>query len=87
MTQPGETTGMSAWDHLRVLLEHTDPRIVDAIFCEYRFDPGAVLERYREMGAAPVALDLDKIKEKGYQIIRGDVLKTDVRSATIRKAH
>ena len=77
MTQPGETTGMSAWDHLRVLLEHTDPRIVDAYFVNTASIPDVVLERYREMGAAPVALDLDKIKEKGYQIIRGDVLKTD----------
>ena len=32
MTQPGETTNMSAWEHLKVLLDHTDPRIVDACF-------------------------------------------------------
>ncbi len=77
MTQPGETTGMSAWDHLRVILEHTDPRIVDACFVDTAPISAAVLERYREMGAGPVSQDLEKIKEKGYQIIRGDVLKAD----------
>src|SRR3989338_1643242 len=29
MTQPGETDGFSAYDHLRTLVEHTDPRLVD----------------------------------------------------------
>ncbi|MCM8775386.1 MAG: YvcK family protein, partial [Candidatus Omnitrophica bacterium] len=29
MTQPGETDHYDAWDHLRVLIEHTDPRVVD----------------------------------------------------------
>lgn len=77
MTQPGETTGMSAWDHLRVLLEHTDPRIVDACFVNTAPIPQDALARYREMGSAPVALDLDKIRDKGYQIVRGDVLKVD----------
>ncbi|HOW58476.1 MAG TPA: YvcK family protein [Candidatus Omnitrophota bacterium] len=77
MTQPGETAGMSAWDHLRVLLDHTDPRIIDACFVNTTPISEAMLQRYYEKGAAPVKLDLEKIEEKGYQIIKGNVIKMD----------
>lgn len=77
MTQPGETSGMSAWDHLRVLLDHTDPRILDACFANTAPISKLMLQRYHEQGATPVKLDLEKIEEKGYQIIKGDVVKMD----------
>ncbi len=77
MTQPGETDQFSAWDHLKVLLEHTDPRIVDACFVNVQEVPAQMLEKYQEKGALPVVLDLDKIKEKGYEVIEGEILKID----------
>jgi len=77
MTQPGETTNMSAWEHLKVLLDHTDPRIVDACFVNTTPISGEMLKRYQEKGASPVTLDLEKIQEKGYQIIKGDVVKME----------
>ncbi len=75
MTQPGETTGMSAWDHLNVILDHTDPRLVDACFVNTAVIPPAMLERYAKQGALPVKLDIEKIREKGYRVIQGDVLQ------------
>jgi uncharacterized cofD-like protein len=75
MTQPGETTGMTAWDHLNVILDHTDPRIVDACFVNTAVIPETMLRRYEKQGAMPVKLDTEKIREKGYRIIQGDVLQ------------
>ena len=75
MTQPGETTGMSAWEHLSVILEHTDPRIVDACFMNTAVISPPMLERYASQGATPVKLDIEKIREKGYRVIQGDVLQ------------
>ncbi len=77
MTQPGETTGFTAADHLDVLINHTDPRIIDACFVNTQDIPDETLVRYRENGAVPVRLDLEKIGEKGYQVIQGEVLKVD----------
>lgn len=77
MTQPGETDGFSAWDHLRVLIEHTDPRVVDAVFVNVQEIPESLIEKYHEKGAETVRLDLDIIREKGYAIIEGRILKTD----------
>ena len=36
--------------------------------------PAAMLERYAKQGAMPVKMDIEKIREKGYRIIQGDVL-------------
>ena len=77
MTQPGETDHFSAWDHLRVLLEHTDPRIVDACFVNVTHIPPSMVGKYAQKGAKPVVLDLDRIREKGYEVIEGEILKID----------
>ena len=77
MTQPGETDDMSAWDHVRMLLEHTDPRILNACFVNASNIPEAMIAKYREKGARPVELDLDMIRSKGYEIVEGEMLHVD----------
>lgn len=77
MTQPGETDNFSAWDHLKVLLEHTDPRIVDACFANVSDIPAEMIDKYKEKGAEPVKRDFDVIRQKGYKIIEGEILKTN----------
>jgi uncharacterized cofD-like protein len=77
MTQPGETDGMSAWDHLRVLLEHTDPRIIDACVSHNQEIPASLIDKYAEKGATAVLQDLDVIREKGYEVVQDEILKFD----------
>ena len=77
MTQPGETSGFSAYDHFRVLVEHTDPRLIDACLVNVKPVPPTMIGKYEEKGAGLVRLDLDLIREKGYHIIQGSVLKVD----------
>ncbi|MBI4115886.1 MAG: YvcK family protein [Candidatus Omnitrophica bacterium] len=77
MTQPGETDNFSAYDHLRVLLEHTDPRLIDVCVVNTHEVSSAMIAKYREKGAGLVRLDLDLVREKGYEIVTGPVLKVD----------
>lgn len=77
MTQPGETDGYSAYDHLRVLIEHTDPRLVDSCVVNVYTVPSIMIDKYREKGAVLVRLDLDLIREKGYEVLEGALLKVD----------
>ena len=77
MTQPGETEGYTAYDHLRVLISHTDPAITDACFVNTQPIPKIVLDRYRETNSYPVDVDLAKIREQGYEIVGGEILKID----------
>ncbi len=77
MTQPGETDSFSAYDHLRVLIEHTDPRLVDVCVVNVSTIPPTMVEKYREKGQEMARLDLNMIREKGYEVIEGSLLKVD----------
>jgi uncharacterized cofD-like protein len=55
MTQPGETVGYTAADHLKALEDHAGPAIVDVMLVNSAPVPEAVRERYRREGAEPVA--------------------------------
>ncbi len=77
MTQPGETDHYSAYDHLHALISHTDPRIVDTCFVSTEDVPGWILDRYKEKESFPVELDIARIRERGYEVLTGNMLKLD----------
>jgi uncharacterized cofD-like protein len=75
MTQPGETDGFTASDHLRVLLEHTDPNLVDACLVnDAVVSNEEALNRYHKENSYPVAADGDRIKAMGIKVIAADLL-------------
>ncbi len=65
MTQPGETTGYSAADHLRALIEHAGGNLFH--YGVFNTEPlsAELLRRYAAEGAEPVANDLDAIQALG----------------------
>ncbi|MFH0763290.1 MAG: YvcK family protein [Candidatus Omnitrophota bacterium] len=73
MTQPGETDGFSASDHVRVLLKHTSPRILDYCLLNIAEVPQGVLKRYAEENSYPVINDSKKIEGMGYRAIEDDI--------------
>lgn len=77
MTQPGETDGHTAHDHVQALISHTDPRIADACFVSTQSIPKAVLARYKEKLSFPINLDTARIRERGYEVLMGDLLRVD----------
>ncbi len=77
MTQPGETERYSAYDHIQALISHTDARIIDACFISTQLIPKSLLARYRETNSYPVELDIARIRERGYEIVDGSILKLD----------
>jgi len=75
MTQQGETDSFSASDHLRVLLEHTGPQLVDACLINNAVVSNEeALNRYRNENAYPVAADVERIKAMGVKVIAEDLL-------------
>ncbi len=77
MTQPGETEQYSVYDHLEALISHTDPRIVDACIVNMQSAPEEILVKYKEQGSYPAKLDIDRIRERGYEVVAGELLKLD----------
>jgi uncharacterized cofD-like protein len=68
MTQPGETDGFRASDHIQALIEHVGPGLVDgAVVNSQTPRSEELLSRYLEEGAVPVAADVDRIRQMGVE--------------------
>ena len=74
MTQPGETDGYTASDHLRALMNHTSTRAVDACLINDGLVPEDALQRYRHENSFPVKPDVDDLKELGCRVVATDLL-------------
>ena len=59
VTQPGQTDGFGAEDHLRAILQCTGEGVVDYALFNSQFPSEDILDRYRREGAAPVLPDPD----------------------------
>ena len=67
MTQPGETTGYTAADHLRALIEHSGRNFFHYALLNTRPLPSELIRRYASEGAEPVANDLEAIRALGVE--------------------
>ena len=77
MTQPGETDGFNASDHIRALLSHSHPRIFDYCIVNSGAIPESILKRYALEQSAPVTADVKTIKNMGYRVISENIVAID----------
>lgn len=79
MTQPGESDAMTASEHVNAILDHVDPRAIDAVLVNTGVPSEAALARYRESGQILVEADIDRIRNRGVRTIGGNLVsETDV---------
>ncbi|MDD5238558.1 MAG: YvcK family protein, partial [Candidatus Omnitrophica bacterium] len=80
MTQPGETDGYSACDHIKVMIKHSHPRILDYCIVNTGEIPSEVLNRYANQNSYLVVNDRKKIENMGYRVIEDDfgIVENDV---------
>ncbi len=76
MTQPGETTGYSAYDHLKVVYDHIGKQIFDYTIVNRNGSRKDLLEKYAEEGAYPVENDMDKLRKLNIEIVEGKLIQT-----------
>lgn len=83
MTQPGETDGYSALAHVRAIVDHVGPGVVDYIVMNSETISAAAERRYRLEGARPVPPDEGGIRRLGLRpvlrplISRNDLVRHD----------
>jgi uncharacterized cofD-like protein len=77
MTQPGESRGYSAADHVRALHQHAGRRLFNHIVLNTRPLSPALLNRYAAEHAAPVELDLDAVRKLGVKPLCANLLIED----------
>ena len=79
MTQPGETDGFAASDHVRALEMHARMRIFSHVLVNTRQPDSKLLDKYRKTGSVLVEPDIDRLKADGYRTLPGDYInETDV---------
>ena len=77
-TQPGETDGFTASEHLGALRTHLPDLSVDAILCNSAPFPAPLLENYGRFDAEPVRVDAEKLSASGCRLIHSDLLAADL---------
>jgi len=79
MTQPGETDGFSASDHVKAIAKHTDYRVFNYVLVNQEKPSTDLLDKYAREGQFYVEPDAAAIREMGYRPIVGNYIsQTDV---------
>ena len=73
MTQPGETDGYSAEDHLRAIVEHAG-LAVDVMIINGRRPSDAIVAAYAGQNQFPVQFDIHSVRELGVTPFFGDII-------------
>lgn len=71
MTQPGESEGFSASQHVSAILTNTESRIFDYVLVNTGSPSESSLEKYRESGQFLVEPDIDRIRGMGFRPVTG----------------
>lgn len=79
MTQPGETDGFSASEHVAALLDHVGPGVVDYAMVNTTVPSAEAREKYASAGQTFVDPDVDRVRAMGVRALVGDyVSETDL---------
>jgi len=74
MTQPGETDGYSASDHVQAILDHVGPGIIDYVVVNNHNVAEPLQEKYACKGAYPVKADVKAIEAMDIKVFSADVI-------------
>ncbi len=75
MTQPGETEGYSAYDHIAAIEKHAGKGLIDYCIVNKQEVPQALLEPYIDDGAQPVTIDRSRFERGNIKLLEGNILK------------
>jgi len=75
MSQPGETTGLLASDHIRAIHRHAGRKFLDYAVVNIRPITSAVKKRYAREEAKPVENDIDAILKMGVKVLAGNLAR------------
>lgn len=73
MTQPGETDGYSAGDHLDALRRHGMRGVIDVVLVNESPVSDDVVASYERLGARPVVIDDQCIRQMGVRVVSASV--------------
>ncbi|MBT9152787.1 MAG: Gluconeogenesis factor [Firmicutes bacterium] len=75
MTQPGETTGLTAADHVATIHKFVGGKIVDYIVVNVEHIKPELAAKYREAQSLPVTIDHSRLQQIGVKVVTGELLE------------
>lgn len=85
MTQPGETNGMTASDHLRAIEDHCGFRIFDVVLLNGAPIPPRLQRRYLAERSQPVEIDLPRLMDRNLRVVTTDLVPAETSGTTHSK--
>jgi uncharacterized cofD-like protein len=76
MTEPGETDGYSATDHVNAIFKHTKAGLFYYVIVNTEEIPSPLIVKYKQEYSDPVAFDYYDLKKHGVSVIRSKVINT-----------
>jgi uncharacterized cofD-like protein len=77
MTEPGETDGYSATDHIRAIFKHTEYGLFQYVIVNKEKVSTKLLETYIDQGSYPVSYTVDELRDLGLISIAADLLSEE----------
>jgi uncharacterized cofD-like protein len=79
MTQAGETAGMTASGHVRAIIDHSAPGLLDFVLVNTSAVPEKLAQTYAAEGSRPVEVDTDALARLigAPKIITADLVNTE----------
>lgn len=74
MTQPGETDGFTASDHVKAIIKHTENKVFSHVLVNNVKPSDELLEKYAQQGQSYVEPDIAEIRELGFKPIIGNFI-------------
>lgn len=80
MTEPGETDGYTATDHIKAILDHTEYGFLQYVILNNGKVSADVAGRYRDEGCSPVRYNLEEISSLGVISVSADIITSNENS-------
>lgn len=74
MTQPGETDGYGALDHVQAIINHVGVQFLDYVIVNNQRVTAAQLAMYEEKGSMPVSPDIEEIERLGIKVVKSSLI-------------
>ena len=75
MTQPGETDGYAASDHIQALFDLSGEKLFHICLANSLPIPAALAEKYAAEGSEPVRIDEERVAKQGVELLHAPVAK------------
>ncbi|MFJ8066069.1 uridine diphosphate-N-acetylglucosamine-binding protein YvcK [Psychrobacillus sp. NPDC096426] len=73
MTQAGETSDYTAFDHVNALVDHVGENFLDAVLISNEEIPENVQYLYKQEKASPVRIDIEQLETLNLEVVKKDI--------------